>query len=239
MIKGEILNIPFNGRMKDIKGQRFGRLVVEEYVGLSKSRRAIWKCKCDCGKEDLFLSNSLLTGRTVSCGCYHIETISKDYSGQRFGKLTILHKIDKQNKTKGGNYYLCQCDCGNLCEVHPNDFVTGNVRSCGCLRSRKEFEISELFKSLNIDYKTQYSFSDLKDQSRLRFDFAIFKNGQLSCLIEYNGQQHYIQSDPWFKEDIYKHDQMKIEYCNKHNIPLIIINKDNYNNLMELIKEYL
>ncbi|MBQ9657484.1 MAG: hypothetical protein IJV31_01790 [Clostridia bacterium] len=39
-----------------------------------------------------------------------------------------------------------------------------------------------------IEFATQYTFSDLKDIRALRFDFAIFKNGKLSHLIEYNGK---------------------------------------------------
>lgn len=238
MTQSEITPIPFNGRMKNLKDRRFGRLVAKEYVGITKNRVAVWKCQCDCGNEDLFLSSSLLSGRTVSCGCYWKEQISVDHTGKRFGKLITLKKLDKVSP-KGNHYYLCQCDCGNQCEVESNDLTCGNVASCGCLRSRKEFEISNLFKEKGIDFKQQYYFKDLKDQRVLPFDFAIFKNNELSCLLEYHGQQHYDINDYMYKKDTEKHDNMKIEYCKNHNIPLIIINKDNYNKLFELIKEFI
>lgn len=41
----------------------------------------------------------------------------------------------------------------------------------------------------NYEFSTQYTFSDLKGigGKRLRFDFAIFSNGKLKSLIEFNG----------------------------------------------------
>lgn len=35
---------------KDLTGQRFGRLTVIKRNGTNQHRRAIWRCKCDCGK---------------------------------------------------------------------------------------------------------------------------------------------------------------------------------------------
>ena len=53
---------------KDLTGQRFGKLIVVNYVGLSK-RGSIWHCKCDCGNEKDIVSMELLKGDTSSCGC--------------------------------------------------------------------------------------------------------------------------------------------------------------------------
>ena len=60
----------------------------------------------------------------------------------------------------------------------------------------------------------------------MRFDFAIFKNGILSHLIEYNGKQHYEKvSGSWGDsyETLIECDKRKKEYCFQKNIPLIII----------------
>ena len=35
--------------IKDITGERFGRLVALKHVG-SENNRALWMCVCDCGK---------------------------------------------------------------------------------------------------------------------------------------------------------------------------------------------
>ncbi|MBR4031128.1 MAG: hypothetical protein IKJ07_00150 [Clostridia bacterium] len=63
--------------IKDLTGQRFGRLTVIEFAG-SKNRRAYWKCKCDCGNICVINGHNLGTGNTKSCGCLHDERIIKD-----------------------------------------------------------------------------------------------------------------------------------------------------------------
>lgn len=57
----------------DLKGQRFGRLIVIEFICRKKSH-SIFNCKCDCGKFKEVSSNSLRTGRVRSCGCFSIES---------------------------------------------------------------------------------------------------------------------------------------------------------------------
>jgi len=57
---------------KDLTGQRFGRLVAIERAG-TRNGYALWKCKCDCGKETEVISNSLKRGLSKSCGCLRTE----------------------------------------------------------------------------------------------------------------------------------------------------------------------
>jgi len=55
---------------ENLKGQRFGRLVVMKRIGTSeKDRHPIWRCKCDCGKKTEVRSCDLKSGNTKSCGC--------------------------------------------------------------------------------------------------------------------------------------------------------------------------
>ena len=57
--------------LKDLTGQRFGRLVAIKIVSRDdKNRKPKWLCKCDCGKETIVGSTDLLSGTTKSCGCY-------------------------------------------------------------------------------------------------------------------------------------------------------------------------
>lgn len=55
---------------KDLTGQRFGRLTVIKRNGTNQHRRAIWRCKCDCGKYTNVNAPDLLSGNTKSCGCW-------------------------------------------------------------------------------------------------------------------------------------------------------------------------
>lgn len=54
-------------------GQRFSRLVVVERAG-SESRRATWRCLCDCGNSHVATGKDLRSGHTQSCGCLADES---------------------------------------------------------------------------------------------------------------------------------------------------------------------
>lgn len=56
-------------RLIDRTGERFGKLVVIEQAGRNALKKVLWKCVCDCGKETVVVSGSLVTGNTTSCGC--------------------------------------------------------------------------------------------------------------------------------------------------------------------------
>lgn len=54
---------------------------------------------------------------------------AKDLSGQRFGRLTVIHRMEGANC----KYYYCKCDCGNVVTVLGKSLTSGNTKSCGCL----------------------------------------------------------------------------------------------------------
>lgn len=60
-------------KIKNLIGNRFGRLVVIEQSGKDSMGRAIWLCKCDCGENKAVRSRNLIQKMTVSCGCYNRE----------------------------------------------------------------------------------------------------------------------------------------------------------------------
>ena len=60
------------GKIKDIAGQRFGRLIVlrrsERYVLIAGERRKyMWECRCDCGETVYRLSEKLQTDKNCAC----------------------------------------------------------------------------------------------------------------------------------------------------------------------------
>jgi hypothetical protein len=62
-------------RIKDLIGQRFGRLVVTEYIGRrdygqNGQRCTQWECRCDCGNTHVAVASDLKKGSTRSCGCF-------------------------------------------------------------------------------------------------------------------------------------------------------------------------
>jgi hypothetical protein len=65
------------GKVRDLRGQVFGNLKVIAFAGIALSgtqRKPLWACKClRCGNPEFKIvrGNDLVSGRTVSCGCFH------------------------------------------------------------------------------------------------------------------------------------------------------------------------
>lgn len=80
----------YKAKIKDLTGQRFGKLTVIEYKGSNKGTGSLWLCKCDCGNEKIITSRNLLNKTCKSCGCY-----SKDNPAHITHNLyhTRLHNI--------------------------------------------------------------------------------------------------------------------------------------------------
>lgn len=50
-------------------GKKFGRLIVEKFVGVDKHRRKNWLCVCECGNRTVVPTTILIQGQSKSCGC--------------------------------------------------------------------------------------------------------------------------------------------------------------------------
>lgn len=70
----------------DLTGQRFGRLLVEAYLG-RKDLHSWFRCKCDCGGSIDTHSNVLRRGLTQSCGCLHLESVTKHGGAKDSGRV--------------------------------------------------------------------------------------------------------------------------------------------------------
>lgn len=70
------------GKVKDLTGQKFGRLTVKCRGPNNKSGNAQWWCECECGNSELKLvvGTRLTNGETKSCGCLQKEIASITHS---------------------------------------------------------------------------------------------------------------------------------------------------------------
>lgn len=103
---------------KDITGQQFGMLTAVRHVGISN-----WLFRCDCGSERIYQRSRVEKGMVKSCGCNKI----KDITGQKFGRLTAIRKVDNQ-------LWEFKCDCGNTIISDRYAVTSGKTRTCGCRR---------------------------------------------------------------------------------------------------------
>ena len=227
-------------QLKNEIGNIYGYLTVINRAENDKEGRAQWLCQCKCGNQVVVRGKALRNGNTKSCGCYQRERAAQSNMdrvgslvGKKFGKLTVICENGFITHTSGkrSRIYYCECDCGNIVPAAQHQYLMcGDLTSCGCIRSKGEYQIEQLLKEYNINYVREYSFSDLIDDLPLRFDFAIFNNNnKLVGLIEFQGEQHYNPSNGFYNETLIEHDKMKKEYCKTCNIPLIEIKyKKNY-----------
>jgi hypothetical protein len=77
----------------DLTGKRFGRLIVNKYIGKNKWGISLWLCKCDCGKEKIISSHNLKSGDIQSCGCFKIEINKTKRDNWKKEEVDILKKF--------------------------------------------------------------------------------------------------------------------------------------------------
>lgn len=138
--------------------------------------------------------------------------------------LTVISPLEEKTNN-GSTFWLCKCECGKTTKVSVSNLLSGKVKSCGCHRiSFGEKEILDLLEQNNIEFKREYIIPNLLgiNGGQLRFDFCIFdKNHNVERLIEFQGIQHYEETD--FFTSPKENDKIKINYCLKNNITLICI----------------
>lgn len=135
------------------------------------------------------------------------------------------------------------CDKGHNIEISFGDFQQG--RRCSfCNESLGERKINNYLINNNIIFNKQYRFDNCKNKRSLPFDFAIFNDtNNLQCLVEYDGEYHYIVKDYFGGEDAFEkrqmNDRIKTNYCLLNNIPLLRIPYWEFNNIEKILDEYL
>ena len=150
------------GKIKDLTGQKFGRLTVlrldEERNCIEKERKKkgeikrasiYWLCNCDCGKNYISIrGNDLYNNKRKSCGCLYNENAKNkriDLTGKIFGRLTVIEVNEEETnkereRVKNGEtssssvIWKCKCCCGNknILNVRANNLLSGTSTSCGC-----------------------------------------------------------------------------------------------------------
>lgn len=103
----------------------FGRLtivdVAEDQVSPCGTRHKMYRCVCSCGKEVIVRKSALVSGKTVSCGCYNIERSTKH--GQKGTRLYNIWNGMKRrcygNHKESHNY---KENGITVCDEWKNDF---------------------------------------------------------------------------------------------------------------------
>lgn len=112
--------------VKNIVGQKFGRLTVIEQHGFSKpnkhgKRHAIWYCKCDCGNFIERTTDVLKRGKS-SCGCIQKENL------ENMAKKNTTHGM--ANTRLYGIYKGMMNRCYNENDIHFPAYGARGIAIC-------------------------------------------------------------------------------------------------------------
>lgn len=143
--------------------------------------------------------------------------------------------------------------CDNTWFAKPDKVIGKEKTGCPlCRCSKGELQIKNWLDVNKIKFHYQYKIEECKNIFSLPFDFAIFNpDGSLRCLIEYDGKQHFCYKDyvKMFKFSVEKakelleknktRDFIKTQYCRANNIPLLRIPYWKFNEIPEVLFEFL
>ena len=206
-----------------------------------KNNRIYYKVRCTLCNNIREIRADNLNQPCRSCSAKirnkKYSKVTDDLTGRYFGNWLVLNKAQKSN------YWHCKdIETGTERDVFRGNLTQGFSKGDGSVVSWGQKQIIYQLTQNNLPYITEYTFSDLKTEKNgiPRFDFAIVDyNDNIYCLIEYDGRQHFQYNKNWkmSKEDFQRLryiDNLKNQYCNKHNIKLYRFNKQS--NLQEQIK---
>lgn len=128
-------------RRKDITGERFGRLVAIEPVGIDHKHRVLWKMKCDCGNEVVKSTSEVTRGKhgTRSCGCSKDGYIGNSEHGKKF------YKNLEKNYEFGTNMMLIRTP-----DTQPHKNNTSGYQGVSFISSRNHWRAELRFQGVKI-----------------------------------------------------------------------------------------
>ena len=233
-------------KVVDMTNQKYGLLTVISRGENDRHGKAQWWCQCECGSPLKLINGAALRrGLVISCGCNKQKKLKEyndtkvvDETGNIYGYLTVLHRVETNEDKDGRAQWLCRCKCGKEIITTGKLLRDGHKLSCGCMKKSKgEIAIEQLLEDNLFLYSEQYTVYieqteyEVTQRHPYYFDFAIFKdNKELDYLIEFDGQQHFEykeNKDCWNNEENFEktqvRDNLKTQWCKDNNIPLIRI----------------
>lgn len=90
-----------------------------------------WLMKCECGTEKEVSLSSYTYGGSKSCGCSKSSKPNAYDFDIKESRWTPIERAPNRGQVK---YWLMKCDCGTVKEVCWKHYLSGQSKSCGCLR---------------------------------------------------------------------------------------------------------
>jgi len=133
-------------------------------------------------------------------------------------------------------FWKCKI-CGNLWKTSICNRAIQQTGCPVCSSSKGEQRLKEILDKYDVQYIREKSFDELVSKlgNPLRFDFYV---SNLNLCIEFQGIQHYGEHKGHFEKSYkttQKHDKLKRQYCQDHNIKLLEISYKDYDKIEEIL----
>ena len=169
--------------LRDLTGQRFGRLTVLYKGKPDKTKHTRWYCKCDCGNTKLVYKDALLTGRTVSCGCYN-EEVKRRLKKRKNNSYTlngeygigITHNTNKEFYFDLEDYERIKNYCWR---EDKNGYIVANNQQCKCIYLHRL--VTNAVKGFDVDHIEHNLYDNRKSKLRVISHCDNLKNHVISA----------------------------------------------------------
>jgi hypothetical protein len=116
------------GKLVDLTGVRFGRLVALSKEPPRPSGETFWCCSCDCGGTTVVRSKDIRRGFTQSCGCLFRERLARRNTSHGSSRTpehwTWANIIQRCTNPKASHYEFYGGRGITICERWRNDFAS-------------------------------------------------------------------------------------------------------------------
>lgn len=216
--------------------------VISEYKGKNIN------IQCEClvdGTRFSCLPSNLLNRNTICPQCAKRMMHEKfAFSTNDFNlKIKSRSLIALEEYINKDTSILILCEkCNRSFRIRPSSLLYKNSDCPYCTCSKGEKRMGEILSKMGFNCIPQYTFNNCRNINVLRFDLY---DELENVAFEYNGEQHYIPVDfagrgiEWAEAqltNVKRRDQIKIDYCESHNIPLIIIPYWEFDNMENFIR---
>lgn len=135
--------------MVDMTGRQVGVWTVISAAGRTRAGSALWRCRCVCGTERVFLGTEFRRSPPNSCGCIPRKGRQVAIKGRRFGRWKVIAAAG--SNFRGLLMWRCRCDCGTEAVVNGANLRNGSTKSCGCTKVRHKETVGYV---QSIEYRT-------------------------------------------------------------------------------------
>lgn len=173
----------------DLRGKRFGRLLVIDIAGRYQDRQVIWKCQCDCGNIINVSGCALRNGTTRSCGCYRRDNLSL------IKRKQTEYDIDRDTAICytifGEEFYIDSEDIYKIKDqawhIGKNGYIYGRDRAAGKTVLLHRYLLGINDNKIIVDHKDRNPLNNKKSNLRV----CTMKENQYNIGIRSNNKSGY------------------------------------------------